>query len=54
VQAITKLLGFDKTLRMVGEMLYASLPEEAVVVALDSLKKEHDRLRSAASTSLSM
>jgi hypothetical protein len=41
-------------LKMVGEMLYASLPEEAVVVALDSLKKEHDRLRSAASTSLSM
>ena len=47
LQAIARYLGFEKTLKVVGELLYSSLPEEAVVVAVDSLHAEHNRLKMA-------
>ena len=52
LQNIAHHLGFQRTLQVVGEMLYASLPEEAVAVALDGLQSESERLRLAQVTSL--
>jgi hypothetical protein len=51
--AISSALGVDKTLAVVGDLLFAILPEETVVVALDLLKAEHARLVKAQADALS-
>lgn len=43
-QAVAQNLGFDAAIKIVGDMLYALLPEEAVIVAIDGLREEHARI----------
>jgi len=40
-------VGFDNALLVVAEMLYAHLPEEAVVVAIDNMRVEHAQLNAS-------
>lgn len=43
-----RFIGFEATVGIVENMLYALLPEEVVVVAMDILKEEHERLAKGA------